>query len=69
MSLTAQELLDLIFGAKRLEDLQNQVRNTLIQKLMDTPGARGAGLVVDQQIPCRPQLSDERFPEVDGACS
>jgi hypothetical protein len=58
MNLTVDELLTSIFAAKRLEDLQNAVRNRMIQELTDAS--------VDSPISCRPQ---GRFPEVDGVCS
>jgi hypothetical protein len=58
LNVTVNELLAAIFSAKRLEDLQNEVRNKMIRELIDTS--------VDNPILCCPQ---GRFPEVDGVRS
>jgi response regulator of citrate/malate metabolism len=57
MDLTITELLDAIFAAKRLEDLQSQVRAAMIDRLIkpcETP--------VVQQKHCRIPAGSPVFP-------
>lgn len=68
MSLTTDELLTAIFCAKRLEDLQADVRALMINRLLD--GGEGLSQkVCPHESPNRVPAAAGLFPEVDGGRS